>query len=108
MSPMQKDKYPDNWDEIAERRKAQEGYQCERCKVADSKNPKDGNCLTVHHLVPDTKLNEDWNLAALCQRCHLKMQHVNMFQEFMFEVSEWFQWHLEGFLRWRKRKKKAV
>lgn len=95
--------YPDNWEEISAKAKEHAGHKCERCNVPDSHNPKDGKCLTVHHLVPDTTLNEPWNLAALCQRCHLKMQHVNLFQEFMFEVSEWFKWHLEGFLKWKSK-----
>lgn len=97
-----KSEYPKNWKEIATAIKEKAGWKCERCRVPDSGKP-DGNCLTVHHLVPDKSLCEDWNLAALCQRCHLKLQKVNMFQGLLgfFEYSEWFKPHLEGFLNWK-------
>lgn len=104
MSPMVRNKYPDDWEQIAMARKNAERWKCERCGTPDSKNPKDGHCLTVHHLVSDPMLCEDWNLAVLCQKCHLKMQHVNLFQRFMFEVSDWMQWHLEGFMGWKNDK----
>jgi len=46
-----------------------------------------------------------WNLAALCQRCHLKIQaRVKMGQLFMPEVlpvSDWFKPQLEGYLKSR-------
>ena len=53
---------------------------------------------TVHHLIGDKSLCEDWNLAALCQRCHLSIQgHVNMFQQVFefYEISDWFKPHLD-------------
>lgn len=99
-------KYPDNWKEIAERRKKAEGYKCERCK--HKHNPKKGYCLTVHHLDGDKSNNEDWNLAVLCQRCHLYMQGTVIMQQMLFDfvkVSNWFKPHLEGYKKFLKKKK---
>lgn len=93
--------YPDNWPEIAKRIKDTALWRCERCDHPHDINS--GHVLTVHHLVPDKSLCEDWNLAALCQRCHLHIQgKVNMFQEYMLPHSKWFIPHLEGFLVWLK------
>lgn len=95
------DKYPDNWNEIATRIKSAAGWRCERC--GHHHEQATGYVLTVHHLVPIKSLCQDWNLVALCQRCHLHIQaKVDMFQTFMFEHSKWFIPHLEGFVKWRK------
>lgn len=41
---------------------------------------------------------EWWNLAALCQKCHLKVQgRVRMAQFWMFEHSPWMLPHVQGF-----------
>jgi len=95
--------YPDDWDEIALRIKRRHSWKCERC--GHQHEPESGYTLTVHHLVPDKSLCEAWNLAALCQRCHLSIQaHVKMYQETFdfFETSEWFKPHLAGFRKWQK------
>ncbi len=75
-------------------------YECEAIHDQEA-----GYTLTVHHLVPDKSLCEDWNLAALCQRCHLCIQaRINMFQKiFKFvDISDWFKPHLEGFEEWQR------
>lgn len=42
----------------------------------------------------------DWNLAGLCQRCHLRIQgRVFLPQSYMLEHSDWFKPHLEGYLK---------
>lgn len=94
------DDYPADWPEIAARIKDTAGRCCERCK-----HPHDvasGHVLTVHHLDGHKANCADWNLAALCQRCHLRIQgRVKMDQLFFtefIEVSEWFKPHLEGYL----------
>ena len=50
--------------------------------------------LTVHHL---TEVKSDcrwWNLAALCQRCHLTIQRkVTMELPWPWEHSDWFRPH---------------
>jgi hypothetical protein len=54
--------------------------------------------LTVHHLDND-KLNcRWWNLAALCQRCHLTIQgRVKMDRPWMLEHSAWFKPYVAGY-----------
>lgn len=54
--------------------------------------------LTVHHL-DEVKLNcRWWNLAALCQRCHLTIQgRVKLHRPYFLEHSEWFKPHVAGF-----------
>lgn len=89
-------KYPENWLEIADRVKRDAGNRCERCGRYNDHDA--GYTLTVHHLDCDKSNCQRWNLAALCQRCHLKIQgKVNIFQTYMFEHSPWFIPHLEGF-----------
>ena len=92
--------YPPDWPEIAERIKRKNGYRCERCK---GKADKEGESLGVHHLDGDKSNCEDWNLACLCNRCHLKIQaRIKMdqlFWQIILPVSEWFKPHLEGYLR---------
>ena len=54
--------------------------------------------LTVHHLDEDKANCRWWNLAALCQRCHLRMQRaVVMGRPYHFEHSEWFKPYAAGF-----------
>lgn len=93
-------KYPPDWKAIAERIKSKNGWRCERCWVAHGPIP---NVLTVHHLDGDKSNCADWNLAALCQRCHLSVQgRVKMGQLFMLDilpVSGWFKPHYEGYLK---------
>lgn len=94
--------YPSQWKEIARRIKSQHNYCCERC--GHPQDPENGYALTVHHL-DNNKCNvQDWNLAALCQRCHLEIQgKVNLFQSYMFEHSDWFKSHLDGFIQSMRR-----
>ena len=93
--------YPTNWKDISKRIKDNAGWQCERCK--EPHRVEGAFVLTVHHLDGNKANCADWNLAALCQRCHLKIQgRLKMDQMFFAEildVSEWFKPHLEGFLR---------
>lgn len=54
--------------------------------------------LTVHHLNGRKHDLRWWNLAALCQRCHLEIQHkVVMERVYPFEHTPWFQPHAAGF-----------
>jgi hypothetical protein len=54
--------------------------------------------LTVHHLNERKADCRWWNLAALCQRCHLEIQgKVAMAQVWPLEHSEWFKPHAAGF-----------
>lgn len=69
---MQLKEYHKNWKEISRRVKAEAGWKCEMCGHYNS--PGEGYALTVHHLDGDPGNNQRWNLIAVCQRCHLKMQ----------------------------------
>lgn len=72
--PVDKSKYPKNWDDIAAFVKAAAGDRCELCQVADREPIGRGDnfaVLTVHHLNEDTHNSYDWNLIALCDACHL-------------------------------------
>lgn len=91
--------YPDDWPEIARRIKEQAGWECERCGAPHGETP---NVLTVHHLDGDKSNVHEWNLAALCQRCHLAIQNkVDWFQDTLTGVhTEWMVPHIEGYNEW--------
>lgn len=58
--------------------------------------------LTVHHLNGVKADCRWWNLAALCQRCHLTIQgKVVMDRIWPHEHSEWFRPYVAGFYAWR-------
>lgn len=57
--------------------------------------------LTVHHLNGVKHDCRWWNLAALCQRCHLTIQsRVLMDRVYPFEHSAWFKPHAAGWYAW--------
>lgn len=57
-----------------------------------------GYVLTVHHFDGNKANNEWWNLMALCQRCHLKVQgRVNPNLPYFLEHSEWAKPYVAGF-----------
>lgn len=58
--------------------------------------------LTVHHLTNDKADMRWWNLAALCQRCHLTIQgKVVMDRQFIREHTDWMKPHAAGFYAWK-------
>lgn len=91
--------YPSDWKLTAKRIKDAAEWRCERCR--HEHDTKGGYMLTVHHLDGDKANCADWNLAALCQRCHLNIQsRVKMDQGILFPdlVAEWFWPHFSGYL----------
>lgn len=53
--------------------------------------------LTVHHLNGNKADCRWWNLAALCQRCHLTIQgKVYMEREWIRDHSDWFKPYAAG------------
>jgi hypothetical protein len=60
--------------------------------------------LTVHHLRLGQDAKRDlrwWNLAALCQRCHLQIQgKVVMERIWPWPHSEWFKPYAAGWYAW--------
>ena len=74
--PMDRSRYPDDWEVISRRiRFGRAKGRCEFCGAVHGElHPDTGSVvvLTVAHLDHDTTNNDDSNLAALCQRCHLR------------------------------------
>ena len=96
MSNVHIGEYPDTWTkEFRDAFRKVRGNKCERCNHPH--DPSTAHSLTIHHLDCNKSNCEEWNLAALCQRCHLTIQgRVNMFQEYAFEHTEWMSPHVEG------------
>lgn len=88
--------YPENWQEIAERTKADANWRCVRC--GHPHDPKHGYTLTVHHMDLDPQNCAWWNLAALCQRCHLAIQaKVIIERPWMFDHTPWIKPYVAGY-----------
>lgn len=73
--PENRHRYPKDWQAISRRiRFDRASGKCEWCgAVHGQPHPKTGSVvvLTVAHLDHMPENNDDANLAALCQRCHL-------------------------------------
>ena len=88
--------YPPDWPEIAKACKDAAGWKCVRCDHRH--DPENGYTLTTHHLDLNPANCAWWNLAALCQRCHLTIQSkVIMERYWMFEHSAWFKPYVAGY-----------
>ena len=74
--PMEKERYPENWSEIADNLKESVGWVCEGCGKQCRKpgEPFDTHkrTLTVHHKNHQPEDCRIENLIALCAPCHLK------------------------------------
>ncbi len=65
--------YPANWKEISAWVRIRAGNMCGVCDALNGKpHPITGKkvVLTVHHFDFDPTNNQEYNLMALCQRCH--------------------------------------
>lgn len=83
--PFDRSRYPADWEAISRRIRERSGGRCEgppgrapeapRCEARNgAPHPRTGSrvVLTTAHVIdPDPMNVNDWNLAALCQRCHL-------------------------------------
>lgn len=88
--------YPPDWPQIARQAKEEAGWCCIRC--GHPHDTKSGHMLTVHHLDLDKSNCRWWNIAALCQRCHLRIQgKVIMERVWMLEHSAWFRPYCAGY-----------
>jgi hypothetical protein len=94
-------RYPPEWPLIAYAIKCMAGWCCERCGVPHGPVP---NVLTVHHLDFDKWNMQTWNLAALCQRCHLRVQALipygMFYQDWPFDHSPWMARHVAEYNEW--------
>ena len=76
IKPENKILYPKNWKTISAWVIINAGNQCEICDAKNHKpHPvtKSNVVLTVHHQDFNPKNNSWWNLIALCQRCHNRL-----------------------------------
>lgn len=73
-------------------------------KACDATHEAKARVLTVHHLRLGHDAKRDlrwWNLAALCQRCHLQIQgKVQMERVWPHEHSDWFKPYAAGWYAW--------
>jgi len=69
--PMDRSRYPQDWEARAEAIKEAAGWKCQRCGVGHLEDGTMGTCLTVHHPDRDPE-NPEGRLEALCARCHLR------------------------------------
>lgn len=97
--------YPPEWPATAWLIKVINKWRCERCRRPHSGTMADGFGLTVHHL-DKVKWNlEHWNLAALCQRCHLHIEHhVEFYRDWPFAHSPWMAVHVADYNEWACRR----
>lgn len=92
--------YPVDWPQIAQAVKDAAGWCCVRCKHPH--DPANGYTLTVHHLDMSPANCRWYNLAALCQRCHLQVQaRVVMHRPWYLDHSEWFLPYVGGFYAYK-------
>lgn len=107
--------YPANWPAIALAVKIAASWRCIRCHHPHEHpgHPVECDCfcshlpdgkqrvLTVHHLDGNKANVEWWNLAALCQVCHLYVQatyhpdQMPLFGEAWVERYYWARHHQE-------------
>lgn len=81
--PMNRSRYPKDWNAIALQIKSKAKWQCQRCgkqclKPTDdtkhlSRSEWGQATLTVHHIDLTPENSEPENLIALCAPCHLKV-----------------------------------
>lgn len=76
--PMDKSKYPRDWNAISKAKRTAAGWRCEWCGIdqgavaTSTKGQPYKIVLTVAHIDQNTENNNPDNLAALCQPCHLR------------------------------------
>lgn len=68
--PMDRERYPSDWAQIAADYKDSIGWCCEECGIPHMGDGKMSSCLTVHHPNHDPE-NPDAVLKGLCATCHL-------------------------------------
>jgi hypothetical protein len=98
--------YPPEWPAVAWLVKTAASWRCERCRTLHGAVP---HVLTVHHLDGDKANLEHWNLAALCQRCHLQVQaRVAFYQDWPFPHTAWMARHVADYNEWAARHGRPV
>lgn len=108
--------YTADWPTIATAVKEAAGWRCVRCGHpyhrgtdphtcdARCRHTADGKqrVLTIDHLTGDKADNRWWNLAPLCQVCHLQIQgRVIMQRPWIWEHTPWFRPYVAGYYAMR-------
>jgi len=88
--PMDREKYPVDWERIAFKYKESIGWECELCNIKHLSDGTQGSCLTVHHKNHDPE-NPDAELIGLCARCHLEEE-----RKYRYELAHKDQLNLFG------------
>ena len=74
--PMERDRYPDDWKEIATAIKEKAGWRCQvcgrQCRKPGEPFDTHRNTLTVAHLDHTPENMDESNLMAMCSGCHLR------------------------------------
>lgn len=74
--PMDRKRYPSDWERIAFEVKKKSGWRCERCgmqcRLPGEPFDTHKRTLTVHHIDHTPENCEPGNLIALCPKCHLR------------------------------------
>lgn len=74
--PMDRKRYPSNWEEIAKKKKELVGWKCEvcgkQCRKPGEEFDTHKRTLTVAHLNHTPEDVRPENLKAMCAPCHLR------------------------------------
>ena len=74
--PMQRELYPEDWEEIALSKKSAAGWRCEecgvQCRMPGEPFTSHRYTLTVSHIDHNPANCAAENLRALCAPCHLR------------------------------------
>lgn len=77
--PIDRKRYPDNWEEIAREIKRASDWTCQECgrdcslsRLISDRSRRARYTLTVHHQDYNPANNDRSNLIALCSGCHLQ------------------------------------
>jgi hypothetical protein len=97
--PRHRTEYPPRWSRVS---RWVRGRACWRCELCGVKNGPPPNLLTVHHLGGNKWNLLPWNLAALCQRCHFKVQwSLDFCQSTLTDIyPQWMRAHVRDYNAW--------
>jgi hypothetical protein len=95
--------YPPRWKRMSRWVRGHAGWRCELCGVKNRPSP---NLLTVHHLDGNKWNLLPWNLAALCQNCHRRIQWTLDFcQSTLTDIyPTWLRQHVRAYNAWAQTK----
>ena len=101
--PKRRTECPPRWSRMSRWVRGRAGWCCELCGVKNGPPP---NLLTVHHLDGDKWNLLPWNLAALCQACHHRVQWTLDFCQANLSgvYPQWLRAHVIAYNVWARNK----